>query len=60
VDRITPTLLEDVMSSQRPSIRLKLTKEQQEEVRKATGKNAEAIELSIEELEARIAPKKMF
>ena len=48
------------MSSQRPSIRLKLTKEQQEEVRKATGKNAEAIELSIEELEARIAPKKMF
>ncbi|HEU5304222.1 MAG TPA: hypothetical protein VFU40_06210 [Gemmatimonadales bacterium] len=33
-----------------------LTPEQKEQVRKATGKDAEAIELSVEELEERIAP----
>ena len=37
-------------------IKIKLTPEQQEEVRKATGKNADALELSAEELEQRIAP----
>jgi uncharacterized small protein (DUF1192 family) len=35
-----------------------LTPEQKEQVRKATGKDAEAIELSVEELEERIAPVK--
>ena len=44
------------MSSQRASVRLALTKEQQDQVMKATGRNAEAIELSVEELEERIAP----
>ena len=39
-----------------PSIKLKLTPEQQAMVHKATGKNAEALELSVEELEERIAP----
>jgi hypothetical protein len=39
-----------------PSIRLTLTPEQQEQIRKATGKEAEALELSVEELEERIAP----
>lgn len=38
------------------NFRMKLTPEQKEEVRKATGKDAEAIELSVEELEERIAP----
>ena len=35
---------------------MKLTPEQQEEIRKATGKTAETLELSIMELEERIAP----
>ena len=36
--------------------RITLTPEQKEQVRKVTGKEAEAVELSIEELEERIAP----
>jgi len=42
------------------TFRLALTPEQKEQVRKATGKNAEAVELSVEELEARIAPSVSF
>ena len=38
------------------NFRMTLTPEQKEQVRKATGKEAEAIELSVEELEERIAP----
>ncbi|HJR17699.1 MAG TPA: hypothetical protein VJ808_12655 [Gemmatimonadales bacterium] len=38
------------------NFRMTLTPEQKEQVRKATGKDAEAIELSVEELEERIAP----
>jgi hypothetical protein len=38
------------------TFRMKLTPEQKDQVRKATGKDAEAIELSLEELEERIAP----
>jgi uncharacterized small protein (DUF1192 family) len=41
-----------------PNIRITLTPEQKEEVRKVTGKEAEAVELSVEELEERIAPVK--
>ncbi len=37
-------------------VRIKLTPEQQAEVRKATGKSAEALELTVQELEQRIAP----
>jgi hypothetical protein len=37
-------------------IRIELTPEQKAQVRKATGKDAEAVELSVEELEERIAP----
>jgi uncharacterized small protein (DUF1192 family) len=40
------------------NIRITLTPEQKEEVRRATGKDAEAVELSVEELEERIAPMK--
>ena len=40
----------------KPNIRITLTPEQREEVRKATGKDATAVELSVEELEERIAP----
>jgi hypothetical protein len=38
------------------NIRLTLTPEQKEQIRKATGKEAEALELSVQELEERIAP----
>ena len=38
------------------TFRMTLTPEQKEQVRKSTGKEAEAIELSVEELEERIAP----
>jgi hypothetical protein len=44
------------MSSKRRSVRLNLSREQQDQVRKAIGRSAEAIELSVEELEERIAP----
>jgi hypothetical protein len=47
------------MAAKNEPVRLKLTPEQQNEIRKATGKNAEAIELSVEELEERIAPIKL-
>jgi hypothetical protein len=40
------------------NIRLALTPEQKEQVKRVTGKEAEAIELSVEELEERIAPFK--
>ena len=40
-------------------IRIELTPEQKAQVHKATGKDAEAVELSVEELEERIAPTKI-
>jgi hypothetical protein len=36
--------------------RINLTPEQKDQIRNATGKDAEAVELSVEELEERIAP----
>jgi uncharacterized small protein (DUF1192 family) len=39
-----------------PNFRLALTPEQKDQIRKATGKEVESIELSVEELEERIAP----
>ena len=47
------------MAESREPVRIKLTPEQQKEVQKATGKNAEALELSVQELEERIAPIKL-
>lgn len=44
------------MPTPKDQIRLELTPEQKEQVRNATGKDAEAVELSVEELEERIAP----
>ena len=40
------------------TFRITLTPEQKEQVRQATGQEAEVVELSIEELEERIAPMK--
>ncbi len=44
------------MSESNRQVRIRLTQEQQAMVREATGKDAEAIELSTQELEERIAP----
>ena len=38
------------------TFRISLTPEQKEQVRKATGKEADTLELTAEELEERIAP----
>lgn len=46
------------MSSPKEQFRIKLTDEQKMQVKNATGKEAEAVELSVEELEERIAPAK--
>jgi hypothetical protein len=37
-------------------VKLTLTNEQRDQIRKVTGKDADVIELSVEELEERIAP----
>jgi hypothetical protein len=44
------------MANKTPNFKLTLTPEQQAMVRKATGKNAASLELSVQELEQRIAP----
>ncbi len=43
------------MEKKKP-VRLQLTEEQKQQVREATGKEAEAIELTVEELEERVSP----
>jgi len=42
----------------KPNFKIRLTDEQKAAVRDATGKDAEAIELSVDELEERIAPSR--
>jgi len=44
------------MKKERGSIELKLTPEQQEQIRQATGKLTDTLEMSIMELEERITP----
>jgi uncharacterized small protein (DUF1192 family) len=44
------------MSNPKEQFRIKLTDEQKSQVKSATGKEADAVELSVEELEERIAP----
>jgi hypothetical protein len=44
------------MAANSETFRMTLTEEQKEQIRRATGKDAESIELSVEELEERIAP----
>ena len=46
------------MDSSKNPVRIELTPEQKAKVRSTTGKDAEAVELSVEELEERIAPRK--
>jgi hypothetical protein len=44
------------MPESKGKVRIELTPEQRAKVRNATGKDAEAVELSVEELEERITP----
>ncbi len=44
------------MSKEKEIVRIDLTNTQKEVVKKETGKDAEAIELTVSELEERIAP----
>lgn len=48
------------MSKQNEQVRIKLTPEQREAVKNATGKDARSLELSVQELEERIAPAQMI
>jgi hypothetical protein len=48
------------MAEDSKHLRITLTPDQRAQVEKATGKSAEAIELSAEELEQRIAPQQLF
>jgi hypothetical protein len=43
-------------NKQNEIVRIDLTSEQKEQVKTATDQNVEAIELTVQELEARIAP----
>jgi len=43
-------------NNEKEIVRIDLTSEQKEQVKAATEKNAVAIELTVQELEARIAP----
>lgn len=47
------------MQKSKEQFRIDLTPEQKAQVRNATGKDADAVELSVEELEERIAPAKV-
>ena len=42
--------------TKRDSIRIELTKEQQDQLKEATGKEVRAVDLSVDELEQRVAP----
>ncbi|NIW35212.1 MAG: hypothetical protein GWN32_01105 [Gemmatimonadetes bacterium] len=40
-------------------VRIQLTDEQKKQIREATGKDASAVELTVEELEERVSPRTM-
>jgi hypothetical protein len=44
------------MKNDKEIVRIQLTPEQKQLIKKETGKDAEAVELSVKELEERIAP----
>ena len=44
------------MSNPKEPVRINLTEEQRAQIRSQTGKDAEAVELTVDELEQRIAP----
>jgi hypothetical protein len=56
----THTHQEAAMSDSKGQFRIELTPEQKAKIRNATGRDAEAVELSVQELEERIAPRKVI
>lgn len=48
------------MQENKKAVRIDLTPEQRAQVKQQTGKEAEALELKVEELEERIAPLRAF
>ncbi|MBI4514165.1 MAG: hypothetical protein HY702_08655 [Gemmatimonadetes bacterium] len=46
------------MEKKKESLRIQLTDEQKKQIREATGKDASAIELSLQELEERVSPRR--
>jgi hypothetical protein len=47
------------MDKKKP-IKIELTEEQKKQIREATGKDASAIELTVEELEERVSPGRVL
>jgi len=58
VNRTAVTHRRYPVSSPKEPVRINLTDDQKAQIRKTTGKDADAVELSVEELEERIAPFK--
>ena len=50
--------MEDLMTEKGKHVAIQLTEEQKAHVKAVTGKDAETVELSVEELEERIAPSR--
>jgi uncharacterized small protein (DUF1192 family) len=48
------------MKKDNETVRIEFTPEQKADVKKETGKDAEALELSVTELEERIAPRLLY
>ena len=48
------------MSKEQKEVRIELTEEQKKAIREQTGQEATAIEFTVEELEQRIAPRRVF
>jgi hypothetical protein len=48
------------MSKEKETVRIDLTNTQKQVVKKETGKDVEAIELTVSELEERIAPTRLL
>ncbi|MBI4514168.1 MAG: hypothetical protein HY702_08670 [Gemmatimonadetes bacterium] len=46
------------MERKKGSLRIQLTDEQKKQIREATGKNASVIELTLQELEERVSPRR--
>jgi hypothetical protein len=59
-DRLDSPFREVTMADKKNPIRIELTDEQKQQIRKVTGKDAAAIEFSAEELEERVAPAKVI
>jgi hypothetical protein len=47
-------------ANEKDVVRIDLTDEQKDQIKAATEKSVESIELTVQELEARIAPRAMF